>query len=81
MEYAGSTFPEKHRPLPNRKNVVLTRNPKYTTEDAEVCYSLDDALSSADDSIEKIFVIGGGKVFNEIIDFNNLEGIYLTKGK
>lgn len=72
------SIPSAHRPLPNRKNVVLTRNPKYEAEGAEVQYSLDDALNLADERIESIFVIGGGKVFEEMLDSPLLDGIYLT---
>jgi len=72
------SIPKAHRPLPNRKNVVLTRNPNYEAEGATVCGSLDDALQEADDTIEDIFIIGGGKVFSEVMELPMLDGIYLT---
>ncbi len=72
------SIPSSHRPLPGRRNVVLTRNPEYKTEGAEVQYSMEDALNLADDNIENIFVIGGGKVFEEILTYPTLDGIYLT---
>ncbi len=73
------SIPKKYRPLKGRKNVVLTRNPEYSAEGADVHHSLDDAVQSADENIENIFVIGGGKVYAEAINHKKLEGIYLTK--
>ena len=32
------------RPLPNRKNIVLTRDPSYTVKDATVVHSVEEAL-------------------------------------
>lgn len=67
------------RPLPNRRNVVLTRHPGLTAAGAEVCSSIDEAIALADDKIEKIFVLGGGQIFKEFINDPRLTGIYLTK--
>lgn len=75
----------KFRPLPNRKNVILTRHAdlklpeegKYKT--VSVCTSIDQALNLADDKIEKIFILGGGQIFKEFINDPRLTGIYLTK--
>lgn len=67
------------RPLPNRRNVVLTRHPGLTADGAEVCTSIDEAIALADDKIEKIFVLGGGQIFKEFINDPRLTGIFLTK--
>ncbi len=72
------SIPAKYRPLEGRKNVVLTRNQEYSAEGAEICRSMEEALHSTDGTIENIFVIGGGKVFREIISLPQLDGIYLT---
>ena len=73
------SIPEKFRPLKDRRNAVLTRNPEYKAEGAEVFHSLDEAMESPDEGIESIFVIGGGKVYAEAIRHKKLDGIYLTK--
>lgn len=73
------SIPSKHRPLKGRRNVVLTRNPDYEAVGAETIHSLDEALNAADDSIEKIFVIGGAQVFKEMMGRSDLAGIYLTQ--
>ncbi|MBI5754570.1 dihydrofolate reductase [Candidatus Peregrinibacteria bacterium] len=73
------------RPLPNRKNVILTRNTDYKLsadekyQDVSICNSIDKAIALADDKIEKIFILGGGQIFKEFINNPRLTGIYLTK--
>jgi dihydrofolate reductase len=52
------------RPLPGRRNIVVTRNRTYTASGADIVGSLDDALSLADDA-DEIFVIGGGQLYAE----------------
>lgn len=73
------SIPEKHQPLKNRHNVILTRNPDYKAEGAAIYHSLDEAIASADDQIENIFIIGGGKVYAEAINHPQLTGIYVTR--
>lgn len=67
------------RPLSGRKNVILTAQSNYEAEGATICHSLEEAINLADDNTENIFIIGGGKVFAEIIKNPRLTGIYLTK--
>jgi dihydrofolate reductase len=67
------------RPLPNRRNVILTRHPDFQAPGAEICTSIDEAIALADDKIEKIFVLGGGQIFKEFINDPRLTGIYLTQ--
>ncbi len=73
------SIPEQHRPLKNRKNVVLTRNTNFKVDGANVINSMDDAIASADDTIENIFIIGGASVYKQAIDSIDLDGIYLTQ--
>lgn len=73
------SIPAKHRPLKNRVNVVLTRNPDYLAEGATIQHSLDDAIQTADKTIESIFIIGGAQVFSQALERMDLTGIYLTR--
>lgn len=75
------SIPNAHKPLINRLNVVLSRNKNYLAEGALVKQSLKDALSDIRNNIDKIFIIGGAKIFEEAIDLKELDGIYLTKIK
>ena len=74
------SLPQAYQPLPGRKNIILTHDPKFkSAKDVTICHSLDEAIALADNNIEKIFIIGGGKVFEEAIRNTRLTGIYLTK--
>ena len=52
------SLPAKVRPLPGRRNVVLTRDADYLAEGAQVVASLEDALTD-----ESTWVIGGAQVY------------------
>lgn len=56
------TFESIGRPLPGRRNIVITRNKEYEHEGIEVVSSLEDALKLAGD-VEEIMVIGGEQIF------------------
>ncbi|MBB4760568.1 dihydrofolate reductase [Amorphoplanes digitatis] len=53
------SLPERFRPLPGRRNVVLTRQPGWRAEGAEVFGSVDDLLKVHDD----FWVMGGGAIY------------------
>lgn len=72
------SIPENHRPLADRANVVLTRQPDFKAPGAKMAPSLDEAYDLADDSIETIYVIGGAQVFAEAMQRNDTTGLYLT---
>ncbi|MEM9388952.1 MAG: dihydrofolate reductase, partial [Bacteroidota bacterium] len=58
------SIPAKYRPLPNRKNIVITRQPDYKAEGAFVVNSLEEAIASADnENPDEIFIIGGGQIY------------------
>lgn len=70
---------EKYRPLPDRKNIVLTHRPNYEAPGAQVAHSMQSALDLIDEAIEKVFIIGGAEVFKETIEAPYLTGVYLTR--
>jgi dihydrofolate reductase len=53
------SLPARFRPLPGRRNVVLTRNPDYRAEGAEVLSSIEEALTDSD-----TWVIGGAEIYH-----------------
>jgi dihydrofolate reductase len=57
------SIPGRFRPLPGRRNLVLSRNPDWSATGAQRAGSLDDALVLAGDA-EKLFVIGGAQVYS-----------------
>jgi dihydrofolate reductase len=50
------------RPLPGRRNIVVTRDPAWQAGGAERAGSLEEALALAGD-VPRVFVIGGAEVF------------------
>lgn len=57
------SLPERNRPLPGRRNIVLSRAPGYAAPGAEVVADLDAALAAEED----IWVIGGGEVYAQAL--------------
>jgi dihydrofolate reductase len=54
------------RPLPGRRNIVITRNPEWHADGTERAGSLDEALSMVADA-PKVFVIGGGEIYAQAL--------------
>jgi dihydrofolate reductase len=65
-------LPERFRPLPGRRNIVVTRNPDWSAEGAEVAHSLDAALelaaASGTGNGSTTWVIGGAQVFSSAMN-------------
>ncbi len=66
----------KCKALPNRKNIVVTRNHKYTAPGCEVVYSLKEAIGISG-NVKKIFIIGGGQLYASAISL--ADEIHLTQ--
>jgi dihydrofolate reductase len=64
------------RPLPGRRNIVVSRNKELTLNGAEVAGSLDEALARLNDS-PRVFVIGGEQLFKQ--GFPRADRLYLTE--
>jgi dihydrofolate reductase len=54
------------RPLPGRKNIVLTDDPHESIENSVTAYSIDDALDKCGPA-EEIFIIGGGSIYRQFM--------------
>ncbi|WP_203582194.1 dihydrofolate reductase [Microbacterium hibisci] len=62
------SFPARFRPLPGRRNIVVTRQEHWADAGAERVGSLDEGLALAGEGDpERIWVIGGGQLFEESI--------------
>jgi len=72
------SLPEKFRPLPNRTNIVITRDSAYNAPGAVLAQSFPEALSLARDAdgAEEIFAIGGQQVYECTLPFAHR--LYLT---
>lgn len=62
------TFDSMGRALPNRTNIVITRNKNWSAENVTTTHSLDKAIVIAQEIDEEIFIIGGGAIFNMSMD-------------
>jgi dihydrofolate reductase len=60
------TFDSIGRPLPKRRNIVVTRNGGWSHEGVEAAGSLQDAVALAGDDASSI--IGGAQIFTEAMD-------------
>ncbi len=56
------SLPDRFRPLPGRRNIVVTRNRAWAAEGAERAASVDEALALAGD-VARTFVIGGAEIY------------------
>ena len=61
MIMGRKTFDSLPGVLPGRRHIVLTRDPRWTAEGAEVAHSLEAALARA--NAPHIAVIGGGEIY------------------
>ena len=60
------SLPERFRPLPGRRNLVVTRQAGNRYDGAEACTSLDEALHLVADA-PKVFVIGGAQLYAQAL--------------
>ncbi len=76
------SIPESHRPFIGRRNVVVSTNKDYKLgEGAALAHSIDGALKLVDERVADIFIIGGAKVYDQVMKRFKVDGIYLTKVK
>lgn len=69
------TYESIGRPLPNRQNIVITRNKDLKIEGVNVVSSVEEALSIA--TSEEKFIVGGGQIYKDSL--NIADKVYLTK--
>jgi dihydrofolate reductase len=73
------SIPEKYRPLPNRLNVILTRNKDFKADNCLVFNTFDDCLTHFEQENErKVFIIGGGEIYKMALDSNFLNEMFIT---
>ncbi|BDT74748.1 dihydrofolate reductase [Polynucleobacter sp. KF022] len=64
------------RPLPGRRNIVVSRNANYSLAGGELVGSLDEALKSLSE-FSRVFVIGGEQLFTQA--FDKADRLYITE--
>lgn len=62
------------KPLPDRVNVVLTRNCNYRADGVVICHNIDEIKTLTGE----VFVIGGGEIYAQLLDLCDTAYITLT---
>lgn len=71
------TYESLGRPLPNRTNIIITRDQSFIDDKIIVTHSLDQALEKAKDINEDVFIIGGGEIYKQAMEY--VDVIYITE--
>ena len=71
------TYESIGKPLPNRTNIIITRQADFTAEGCLVAHSLTEALMMAQQLDSDIFVIGGAEIYKQAMFL--ADTIYLTE--
>lgn len=74
----GNTFASlNNKPLPNRVNIVVTKDENFVAEEVYVAHSIEEAIEIAKQhETEEIFNIGGGQIYT--IGLPYADRLYLT---
>ncbi len=70
------TFESIGRPLPDRRNIVMTRQTDYAAHGCEVVSSVSEALELVH-GVDEVMIIGGGQVYRDFLP--HADRIYLTR--
>lgn len=70
------TYESIGRPLPGRRNIIISRDPDFRAEGCEICDSLDSALALVKDQQETM-LIGGASLYAQTI--HRAEHLYITE--
>ncbi len=66
------------RGLPGRRNIVLTRDPDYQAEGAEVAHSISELEEAVKDTpTDEVFIIGGARIYEQFLLF--CDNVYVTR--
>ncbi len=74
------SLPERFRPLPERVNVVVSRDPAFTAPGALVARSFDEAVQLAEEHAPgETFVVGGAAVYEAALEHPDCGPVLLTR--
>jgi len=73
------TIPERYRPLPRRRNIVISRQEGLQVEGAACASSLDMALEMASSSAGSVYVIGGAQIYALALEHPSCASVYVTE--
>jgi dihydrofolate reductase len=73
------TFESIGHPLPNRRNIILTKDENFKQEGIEIVYSIPELMELLEKTTNKdegVFIIGGGQIYKLFIDI--ADRLYIT---
>ena len=65
------TYESLGKPLPNRSNILITRDKNYKAEGCVVVNSLKEALETAAKEDENPFILGGAEIYKQALPFTD----------
>ena len=74
--WGRKTYESIGHPLPERTNIIITRNPDFKAEGCIVVPSLEEALKKAGELDSEIFIGGGGEIYAQALPYT--DKLYLT---
>jgi len=74
------TYESIGRLLPNRTNIIVTRDSSFKIDRAVVVNSLEESLQKSKDATgaDEVFIFGGGQIFKEALEKSLVDRLYLT---
>lgn len=74
------SIPHKYRPLPNRTNIIITKQKNYQAPDCIITNTIEEALDYCNEhNQEEVFVIGGGQIYAQSLPLAHK--LYITEVK
>jgi dihydrofolate reductase len=70
------TYESIGRPLPGRRNIVITRNPEFTAAGCDIVGDMDTALEICGDA-DEVMLIGGASLYAQAIEMASV--MYVTR--
>jgi len=64
------TFESMNKPLPERKNIILTRNKNYKAKGTLIAHNIQEALNYCENDNQP-FIIGGGEIYNLFLNISD----------
>lgn len=70
------TFDSVGRPLPNRRNIIITRDTALKIDGVEVVNSLEEAIYITENEEKPVFIVGGAEIYRQALPKTDI--LYLT---
>lgn len=74
-----NSIPDKYRPLKNRLNVVVSRDPSFTDDGCEAFTSVEAAIEAYKNDARDLYIIGGGQIYKYSLENNLVDEMLITR--